>query len=178
MLFRSLFLADYANVKAVEFSVGVIVEAIKKSWSNDIGETGILENTTDSVEEHSCLKGRTVLIVDDDMRNIYSISAILEEKQMNVVLANNGSEALAKLESHTGIEIVLMDIMIPVMNGYDAIAAIRSQEKWKKLPVIALTANALNGTRERCLELGANAYLTKPVNSEQLVNALEVWLSA
>ena len=128
-------------------------------------------------EEKNILKGRTVLIADDNMRNTYSTSAILEEKEMHVIIAGNGKEALQKLNANPQIEIVLMDIMMPVMDGYEALRQIRSEERWKSLPVIALTANALPGTREKCIDFGANEYLSKPVNPEQLINLLEVWLN-
>ncbi len=123
------------------------------------------------------LKGKTVLIADDDMRNVYALSNILKDKEMNVIMAGNGSEAIQKLTVNTNVDIVLMDIMMPVMDGYTAISKIRKNAPWKSLPIIALTANALAGTREKCIQAGANEYLSKPVNSEHLINLIEVWLN-
>jgi CheY-like chemotaxis protein len=123
------------------------------------------------------LTGKKVLIVDDDMRNIYSISAILEERKMNIIIAVNGTEALRKLEKDTSIDIVLLDIMMPEMDGYEVLKRIRSIDALKTLPVIALTANALSETQDRCMELEASGYLTKPVNNEQLMNLLETCLN-
>ena len=173
---QKIFLGDFENVFAIDYTKDGIADALKSLWNKSI-ETDLVHDGADNDEVESSLKGKTVLITDDDMRNIYCISAILEEKEMNVIIANNGREALDKLETDPQIEIVLMDIMMPVMDGYEALQKIRSEKKWEKLPVIALTANALVGTREKCLELGANGYLSKPVNAEQLINTLEVWLS-
>lgn len=174
---QKVFLGDFENVFTVDYAKDKIAGALKILWNNSI-ETDMFDKNVEIHEADSFLKGKTVLITDDDMRNIYCISTILEEKEMNVIIANNGREALDKLEENPNIEIVLMDIMMPVMDGYEAIQKIRSEKKWEKLPVIALSANALVGTREKCLELGANGYLSKPVNSEQLINTIEVWLSA
>lgn len=173
---QKIFLGDFENVFTTDYTIDKIDETLK-GLLNKSFETEIVDNDSGIQEEDSLLKGKTVLITDDDMRNIYCISSILEEKEMNVIIANNGREALTKLETNPQIEIVLMDIMMPVMDGYKAIQKIRGEKKWEKLPVIALTANALTGTREKCLELGANGYFSKPVNSEHLINTLEALLS-
>src|SRR5688572_9934828 len=110
------------------------------------------------------------------MRNIYSITNILEDLGMEVVSAFDGVDALAKLEETEGIDIVLMDIMMPNMNGIEAITELRKNNKWAKLPVIAVTAKAMIGDRESCLAAGASDYLMKPIQVEQLMNMLKVWL--
>jgi len=122
------------------------------------------------------LKQKTVLIVDDDIRNIYSLTNVLEAEGLNCVVAENGREALQVLEDNAGIDIVLMDIMMPEMDGYDATKAIRAVEKFRKLPIIALTAKAMKGDREKCLSAGMSDYITKPVNIEQLLSLMRVWL--
>jgi hypothetical protein len=122
------------------------------------------------------LMERTVLLVDDDTRNIFALSSVLERRGMKVLTATTGSEALAVLNSHTDVAIVLMDIMMPGMDGYETIQAIRAMAKFRRLPILALTAKAMKGDREKCLEAGASDYLAKPVNIEQLLSALRMWL--
>jgi CheY-like chemotaxis protein len=127
-----------------------------------------------SSDEH--LMQRTVLLVDDDARNIFALSSVLERRGMEVLTASTGSEALAILDSRTDVAIVLMDIMMPGMDGYETIQAIRARAGFMRLPILALTAKAMKGDREKCLEAGASDYLAKPVNVEQLLSALRMWL--
>lgn len=122
------------------------------------------------------LRNKVVLLADDDMRNIYCLTNILEDEGMHVISAFDGQDAMKKLTENPEINIVLMDIMMPNMNGLDAIKAIRKENKWKDLPVIAVTAKAMSNDRETCLEAGASDYLTKPVSNEQLLNLMRVWL--
>ncbi len=122
------------------------------------------------------LKDKTVLLVDDDMRNIYSMTNILEHEGLNVISAYDGLEALARLKENPQVEIVLMDIMMPNMNGYDAIIEIRKNPDWQTLPIIAVTAKAMNGDREKCMEAGASDYLTKPFQTDQLISLMRVWM--
>ncbi len=122
------------------------------------------------------LRGRNALIVDDDVRNIFAITAVLERQGMRVVSAENGQEALGRLAEHDAIDVVLMDIMMPEMDGYEATRRIRASKRWSDLPIIALTAKAMKGDREKCIEAGATDYVTKPVEPEQLLSAIRVHL--
>jgi len=122
------------------------------------------------------LVGRKVLVVDDDMRNIFALSSVLERRGMVVLTAGTGREAISMLESTPDVAIVLMDIMMPEMDGYATMQVIRQNSLFRRLPIIALTAKAMKGDREKCLEAGASEYLAKPVNTEQLLSALRMWL--
>ncbi|HZW05971.1 MAG TPA: response regulator, partial [Phycisphaerales bacterium] len=122
------------------------------------------------------LKGRQVLVVDDDVRNIFALSSVLERRGMHVLTASTGREAISMIESNPDLSIVLMDIMMPEMDGYETMRAIRANPTHSRLPIIALTAKAMKGDREKCLEAGASDYLAKPVNTEQLLSALRMWL--
>jgi CheY-like chemotaxis protein/signal transduction histidine kinase/HAMP domain-containing protein len=133
----------------------------------------MLEKLNSSDED---LVGRTALLVDDDARNIFALSSVLERRGMNVLTATTGKEAVALVESNPDIAIVLMDIMMPQMDGYQTIGAIRENPVFRRLPIIALTAKAMKGDREKCLEAGASDYLAKPVNTEQLLLAIRLWL--
>jgi CheY-like chemotaxis protein len=125
-------------------------------------------------DEH--LVGQTVLLVDDDARNIFALSSALERRGMNVLAATTGREAISIIDSTPDIGIVLMDIMMPEMDGYETMQAIREEPRFRRLPIVALTAKAMKGDREKCLEAGASDYLAKPVNTEQLLSALRMWL--
>ncbi len=122
------------------------------------------------------LDGRKVLVVDDDVRNIFSITALLEQHHMQAVYAENGREALEVLEAEQNVDIVLMDIMMPEMDGYEATRRLRAVPRYANLPVIALTAKAMKGDREKCIEAGASDYINKPVDPDQLVSLMRVWL--
>jgi CheY-like chemotaxis protein len=116
------------------------------------------------------------LLVDDDARNIFALSSVLERRGMRVLTSTTGSEAIGLIDSNPDIAIVLMDIMMPQMDGYQTIGVIREKPDFRRLPIIALTAKAMKGDREKCLEAGASDYLAKPVNTEQLLLALRMWL--
>jgi CheY-like chemotaxis protein len=122
------------------------------------------------------LVGRKVLVVDDDVRNIFALSSVLERRGMTVLTAGTGREAIDMLDSTMDVAIVLMDIMMPEMDGYETMQVIRQNPAFQRLPIIALTAKAMKGDREKCLEAGASDYLAKPVNTEQLLSALRMWL--
>jgi CheY-like chemotaxis protein len=122
------------------------------------------------------LVGKTALLVDDDARNIFALSSMLERRGMCVLAATTGSEAINLVESTPDLAIMLVDIMMPEMDGYQTIGAIRAKPAFRRLPIIALTAKAMKGDRERCLEAGASEYLAKPVHTEQLLAAMRGWL--
>jgi HAMP domain-containing protein/signal transduction histidine kinase/DNA-binding response OmpR family regulator len=127
-------------------------------------------------QSDEALFGRKVLIVDDDVRNIFALSSVVERRGMSVLTAGTGREAIATIESTPDLAIVLMDIMMPEMDGYETMQVIRQNASLRRLPIIALTAKAMKGDREKCLEAGASEYLAKPVNTEQLLSALRMWL--
>ncbi|MES2544568.1 MAG: response regulator [Bacteroidota bacterium] len=122
------------------------------------------------------LKDKTVLLVDDDVRNIYSLTKALEVLQMKVITAIDGAEALKALKEHPETDVVLLDMMMPNLDGYETAKLIRENKKWKSLPVIAVTAKAMTGDREKCINAGASDYITKPVDVDQLLSLLRVWL--
>ena len=117
-----------------------------------------------------------VLLVDDDVRNIYSLTKALEVLQMKVITATDGAEALKVLKEHPKTDVVLLDMMMPNLDGYETAKLIRENKKWKNLPVIAVTAKAMTGDREKCINAGASDYITKPVDVDQLLSLLRVWL--
>jgi CheY-like chemotaxis protein len=122
------------------------------------------------------LLGKAVLVVDDDVRNIFALSTVLERRGMKVLSASTGSEAIDLLHDTSDVAIVLMDIMMPEMDGYETMRVIRQEPSFQRLPIVALTAKAMKGDREKCFEAGASDYLAKPVNTEQLLSALRMWL--
>jgi CheY-like chemotaxis protein/signal transduction histidine kinase/HAMP domain-containing protein len=122
------------------------------------------------------IAGKHVLIVDDDVRNIFSLTSVLEDHGMDVRFAENGKDAVAALEQDAQVDVVLMDVMMPEMDGYDTMRAIRAISRFKSLPIIALTAKAMKGDREKCIAAGASDYIMKPVDTEQLISLLRVWL--
>jgi CheY-like chemotaxis protein len=122
------------------------------------------------------LAGKKVLIVDDDVRNIFALTSVLERYQMQVTYAENGKDGIELLQKYPDADVVLMDVMMPEMDGYDTMRSIRKIRKFKSLPIIALTAKAMKGDREKCIEAGASDYITKPVDTEQLLSLLRVWL--
>jgi len=130
----------------------------------------------DLYDMENVFKGKKVLVVDDDMRNIFAVSQLLEEKGCIVIAAEDGKIALEFLKKEPKIDLVLMDIMMPVMDGYEATRKIRKQAKFKKLPIIALTAKAMKDDREKCIKAGASDYLPKPLNEQRLFSMLRIWL--
>ncbi|HHB92099.1 MAG TPA: response regulator, partial [Thioploca sp.] len=127
-------------------------------------------------DKKAILKGKKILIIDDDERNIFALATILENHDAEIVCGVNGKEGLELLKEHQDIEIVLMDIMMPGMDGYEAIKKIRTQKKYDKLPIIALTAKAMKDDRAKCIAAGANDYLTKPIDTDKLLSLMRVWL--
>jgi HAMP domain-containing protein/signal transduction histidine kinase/CheY-like chemotaxis protein len=131
---------------------------------------------SDLHQKDKLLMGKRVLIVDDDMRNIFALSSVLEEQQMNIVSADNGRDAIRILKEDKDIDIVLMDIMMPEMDGMETMREIRKISHLENLPIVAITAKAMKGDREKCIEAGAWDYLSKPVNTDQMISVLRAWL--
>jgi CheY-like chemotaxis protein len=117
-----------------------------------------------------------VLVVDDDARNIFALTTILEHQGMDVVSATNGRQAIEIIQGTPDLSVVLMDIMMPEMDGYETMHEIRNDSRFRTLPILALTAKAMKGDREKCLQAGASDYIAKPVNTDQLLSLLRVWL--
>jgi CheY-like chemotaxis protein len=137
------------------------------------GKRKMIEKLHQSPE---ALRGRKVLVVDDDARNIFALTTVLENQEMEVLSATNGKQAIEIIESTPDLSVVLMDIMMPEMDGYETMREIRKNARLRTLPIVALTAKAMKGDREKCLEAGASDYIAKPVNTDQLLSLLRVWL--
>jgi len=133
----------------------------------------MIEKLHDSDEP---LRDRKVLVVDDDVRNIFALNSLLERHGMNVVTATNGQDAIKLLDHHPDVSLVLTDVMMPEMDGYETMRRIREIPDFRQLPIIALTAKAMKGDREKCLQAGASDYVAKPVNTEQLLSLVRMWL--
>ncbi|MNF69970.1 Signal transduction histidine-protein kinase BarA [compost metagenome] len=121
-------------------------------------------------------EGRKVLLVDDDVRNIFALTSALEQKGAVVLIGRNGREAIERLNEVDDIDLVLMDVMMPEMDGFEATIEIRKDPRWRKLPIIAVTAKAMKDDQERCLQAGANDYLAKPIDLDRLFSLIRVWL--
>jgi CheY-like chemotaxis protein len=128
------------------------------------------------VKDEASLRGRKVLVVDDDVRNIFSLTAALEQHGLEVVFAENGRQGIERLRTTPGIDIMLVDIMMPEMDGYETMREIRKDDAFRNLPIVAVTAKAMKGDREKCLEAGATDYVSKPVDIDQLLAVLRVQL--
>jgi CheY-like chemotaxis protein len=122
------------------------------------------------------LRGRNVLVVDDDARNIFALTSVLENHEVDVISATNGRQAIEIIHDTPGLSMVLMDIMMPEMDGYETMREIRKEPQFRTLPILALTAKAMKGDREKCLDAGASDYIAKPVNTDQLLSLMRVWL--
>ena len=159
--------SDERLVDETTLFLHTVVEKMGNKVKNKLGE--IYDND-------SFMKNKKVVVVDDDVRNIFALTDELEELNMLVLKATNGQEALEVLEENPDADIVLMDIMMPVMDGYEAIRRIRQDARFKNLPVLALTAKAMRGDRDKCIKAGANDYLPKPIDFDRLLSTMRVWL--
>jgi len=168
---RSIVLKGADSQERVFDDVSLFLHSVKSSLPNEQQEAVRMLHNPDQV-----LEGKKALLVDDDMRNTFALSAVLEKAGLEVVLADNGKMALEKLQAEGDIDLVVMDIMMPVMDGHAAMRAIRAQQQFEKLPIIALTAKAMPEDRAQCLQSGANDYLTKPVDVDKLLSLMRVWL--
>jgi CheY-like chemotaxis protein len=133
----------------------------------------MIEKLHDSDEP---LRDRKVLVVDDDVRNIFALNSLLERHGMNVITATNGQDAITLLENNPDLSLILMDVMMPDMDGYETMRRIRDIPEFHQLPIISLTAKAMKGDREKCLQAGASDYVAKPVNTDQLLSLVRMWL--
>ncbi len=181
-------LSQEENLQLMKYADSVIVKGVK-SPERLLDETALFlhqvvadmpkekrQTIRQLYDPEALLLDKNILIVDDDMRNSYALSKLLKDKGMKVKIAANGQKALDMLAQNSLIDLVLMDVMMPVMDGYEATRHIRAQSQFKDLPILALTAKAMKGDREKCLAAGANDYLPKPIDPQRLFSMLRVWL--
>ena len=177
------------NNELQKYAESIIIKGIK-SEERLLDETSLFLHRTISnlpkskqliinslYDKEAVFHTKKILLVDDDMRNLFALTKILKERGMEIIKAENGINALEMLDLHPDIDMVLMDIMMPEMDGYDAMKAIRSQSRFKRLPLIALTAKAMKDDKQKCIDAGANDYITKPIDVERLLSLMRVWLS-
>jgi len=178
-------LMQYANAMVVKTNksadrlideVNLFLNKVKEVSESET-EHPVLAKSKNMMLRKEAIKGKKVLIVDDDMRNIFALSSALESYDMIVEVATDGIEAIEKVESVPDLDIVLMDIMMPRMDGYEAMTNIRAKSKYSKLPIIALTAKAMADDREKCIAAGANDYITKPVDIDRLISLMQLWMA-
>lgn len=182
-------LSKEENSELQKYAESIIIKGVK-SEERLLDETALflhrtINNLPESKQEiisnlydkEKVFQNKKILLVDDDMRNLFALSKILKEKSMEVIKAENGLVALELLEKNPDIDMVLMDIMMPEMDGYEAMRRIRAQEKYEDLPIIAITAKAMKEDKQKCLDAGANDYIPKPVDVQRLLSLMRVWLS-
>jgi signal transduction histidine kinase/CheY-like chemotaxis protein len=168
----SIVLKTAQSYKKVLDEVSLFLHLVEEeNLSSSSGKAGGIRNKLKNV-----LEGKTVLLADDDVRNIFSLSKLLEKEKMNVLTAGDGKEALELLKQNPSVDAILMDIMMPEMDGIEAIGIIRKDSKYAEMPIIAITAKAMPGDRDKCIEAGASDYISKPVDADQLLSLLRVWL--
>jgi tubulin-specific chaperone A len=182
-------LNEQENAQLLKYANSVIIKGVK-SPERLLDETALFlhrvvadmpEEKQDTIrrlhDRNAVFEGKQILVVDDDMRNAFALSRLLSDKGLKVSLARSGVKAIEMLVSpENEFDLVLMDIMMPEMDGYEAMRRIRAEHKFKNLPILALTAKAMKGDFEKCIEAGANDYLSKPVDVERLFSMLRVWL--
>ncbi|MFZ6027774.1 MAG: response regulator, partial [Chloroflexota bacterium] len=182
-------LSEEENRELLQYADSVIIKGVK-SPERLLDETALFlhrvvadmpEETQKAIrrlhDRDAVLQGKQVLIVDDDARNAFALSKLLAEKGLKMHIAPNATRAIEMLEKLAGVNLILTDIMMPGMDGYEFIQALRQQPHFRNTPIIALTAKAMKGDREKCLDAGANDYLSKPIDPERLFSLLRVWLS-
>lgn len=176
---EELYLNKYAHAIIIkdEYSPQRLLDELELYLNSSADKMEVFDQTkVDKIESFPCLEGKKILLVDDDVRNVYALSSLLEQHGMKITFAENGREGLELLEKDSDFDLVLMDIMMPEMDGYEAIQRLRAIPKFKNLPVIALTAKAMKEDREKCMDVGASDYIVKPVDSDQLISLMRVWL--
>jgi CheY-like chemotaxis protein len=182
-------LSKEENNELQKYAESIIIKGVK-SEERLLDETSLFLHRTISnlpkskqliinnlYDKESVFHTKKILVVDDDMRNLFALSKVLKERGMEILKAENGKIALEMLDSHPDIHLVLMDIMMPEMDGYEAMQRIRAQMRFNKLPVIALTAKAMKDDKQKCIDAGANDYITKPIDVDRLLSLMRVWLS-
>lgn len=188
IIFTGKNLSHAEEVKIKQYADSIVIKTAH-SYQRILDEVGLflhlVEEKTADVQKRKAnrlgslnevLTGKKVLIADDDVRNIFSLSKALEKYQMQIISATNGKEALVQLDNHPDVSIVLMDMMMPEMDGYETTRLIRKNPQYTKLPIMAVTAKAMTGDREKCIVAGASDYISKPVDTDQLLSLLRVWL--
>lgn len=168
---RSIIIKGARSPERLLDEVTLFLHKVESQLSNERQRMLKTARSRDKVFE-----GRKVLLVDDDVRNIFALTSALEHKGAIVEIGRNGREAIERLEQHDDIDLVLMDVMMPEMDGFEAIRLIRQQPRWRKLPIIAVTAKAMKDDQQRCLQAGANDYLAKPIDLDRLFSLIRVWL--
>lgn len=180
-------LSKSEELKIKQFADSIVVKTAH-SYQRILDEVGLflhLVEEKDNDEQRrnttlgsltEVLSGKKILIADDDVRNIFSLSKVLEKYKVEVVLAMDGKQALEQMKEHQDVDIVLMDMMMPELDGYDAIREIRKKPQYNRLPIIAITAKSMIGEREKCIQAGASDYISKPVDTDQLLSLLRVWM--
>src|SRR6185437_10709157 len=140
-------------------------------------KNAFLPRSQSNISDDKILHDKKVLLVDDDVRNVFALNTLLEDYNMDVLTASDGREAIDLMNDHPDVDIVLMDIMMPEMDGYEAIQKIRANPNFISLPIIALTAKAMQGDREKVIQAGASDYISKPIDNSRLMSLIRVWLS-
>lgn len=163
-------------IKGARSSERLVSEVSLFLQDDDIEMKNIEIDEVQSAVEEEGFKNKKILIVDDDMRNVFALTSVLEEKGLKVVVGRSGNEGIKKLNEEGNIDLILMDIMMPDMDGYLAIKEIRKDSKFTKTPIIAVTAKSMKEDRQKCIEVGADDYLTKPIDVPRLISLLRVWL--
>jgi len=162
------------DVKSLERLVAETSLFLHRSSANLAGTQRDILNGF--AQKDPALAGKKVLIVDDDIRNIFALTSILEMQEMQVIYAENGHASIQRLKEHPDVDVVLMDVMMPEMDGYETMRVIRKMPELASLPIIAVTAKAMKVDRAKCIEAGASDYISKPVEPDQLLSLLRVWL--
>jgi CheY-like chemotaxis protein len=165
---KSIVVKEVRSPERLREEVGAILERIDAEGQPASGDGDKIE---------ASLANKKVLVVDDDVRNIFALTAMLERQQMQVFSVDSGKEAIETLEKNPDVDIALVDVMMPEMDGYETMARMRELATFKDRPIIALTAKAMKGDREKCIEAGASDYIAKPINNSHLLSMLRSWLS-
>jgi len=168
---KSIILKDVRSPERLLDETSLFLHRVVTEFPRE--KQAMLERLHGSME---VLRGRKVLVVDDDARNIFALTSLLENQDMDVISATSGQSAIEIVQNQRDLSIILMDIMMPDLDGYETMREIRRRPEFRTLPILALTAKAMKGDREKCLDAGASDYIAKPVNTDQLLSLMRVWL--